>query len=307
MALPPGARLTVPVTAVVLSWNGKDDTLACLESLEQATYPELSVVVVDNASTDGSPEAVAAEFPEVRLLRLDENRGFAGGVDAGLAAALDGDPEHVLLLNNDATVEPGFLEPLVEAASADGVGAACAQILDAATAMIWYAGARYDPRRGHQGRHTGYGRPRLPAEAAPYETDRACGGAMLIPRTALEQVGPLDEALFAYAEDVDWSLRARAAGLRIVVVPASVVHHRVSMSSGGASSPDSIYYALRNGLVVAERSAPLGRFGTARRRAAAAAAFALQALGSASRAAGVRAVRAGLRDARRRRLGPRGR
>ena len=69
----------------------------------------------------------------------------------------------VLLLNNDATAEPGFLEPLVETLSADGVGAACAQILDAATGRIWYAGAPYDPRRGHQGRHTGYGDPPLPA------------------------------------------------------------------------------------------------------------------------------------------------
>ncbi len=176
-------------------------------------------------------------------------------------------PAHVLLLNNDATVEPGFLEPLVEAASAGGIGAACAQILDAATGRIWYAGASYDPRRGHQGRHTGYGDPPLPPEAPPYETERACGGAMLIPRAALESVGLLDESLFAYAEDVDWSVRARAAGLRILVVPASIVHHRVSASTGGAASPDSLYYALRNGLVVAERSARLGRVDTFRRRA----------------------------------------
>ena len=305
MALLAGARLTVPVTAVVLGWNGKEDTIACLRSLERATYPQLSVVVVDNASTDGGPEAVAAGFPSVRLLRLAENRGFAGGVNIGFEAALRGDAAHVLLLNNDATVEPGFLEPLVEAASGIGVGAACAQILDAAAGTVWYAGARYDPRRGHQGRHTGYGSPPLSRGTAPYETDRACGGAMLIPRATLEQVGPLDEELFAYAEDVEWSLRARAAGLRIVVVPASVVHHRVSASSGGASSPDSLYYALRNGLVVAERAAPLGVFRTARRRAGAAARFAAQALRSGRRLEGLRAVLAGLRDARRRRLGPR--
>ncbi|MCZ7589595.1 MAG: glycosyltransferase family 2 protein [Gaiella sp.] len=305
MAVPPGARLTAPVTAVVLSWNGREDTLACLESLAAATYPRLSVVVVDNASTDGAPGAVAGEFPDVRLIALDENRGFAGGVDVGLTAALEDGADSVLLLNNDATVEPGFLEPLVTAAAADGVGAACAQILDAATGRVWYAGATYDPRRGHQGRHTGYGLPPLPPETAPYETDRACGGAMLIPRSALERVGPLETELFAYAEDVEWSLRARAAGLRIVVVPASVVHHRVSASSGGASSPDSLYYALRNGLVVAERAAPLGRLGTARRRAEAAAAFVAQALRSRTPLEGLRAVLAGMGDARRLELGPR--
>jgi GT2 family glycosyltransferase len=115
----------------------------------------------------------------------------------------------------------------------------------------------------------------------------------------------LDEALFAYAEDVDWSVRAHAAGLRIVVVPASVVRHRVSASTGGASSPDSLYYAVRNGLVVAERAAPLGRFGTMRRRAEAAGAFVVQALRSQSRRRGLRAVAQGLRDAARKRLGPR--
>ena len=292
------------MAAVVLGWNGRDDTLACLRSLRAVTYPDLAVVVVDNASVDGGPDAVAAEFPEVTLIRLDENRGFAGGVNVGVAAALESGADVVLLLNNDAAVEAGFLEPLVEAVE-PGVGAACAQILDADGSHIWYAGAAYDPRRGHQGRHTGYGQPPLPPEVAPYETDRACGGAMLVPRSVVRLVGPLDESLFAYAEDVDWSLRARAAGLRIVVVPASVVRHRVSASTGGSSSPDSLYYALRNGLAVAERAAPLGRLGTVRRRVEAAVAFAVQALRSPSRGRGLRAVVDGLRDAARGRLGPR--
>jgi GT2 family glycosyltransferase len=298
--------VTPKIAAVVLSWNGREDTLACLRSLQNVTYPGLSTIVVDNGSTDGGPEAVATEFPDVRLLPLGENRGFAGGVNAGAEAALGDGADAVLLLNNDATVEPGFLEPLVDAVRAEGVGATCAQILDSATGRIWYAGASYDARRGHQWRHTGFGDPRLPPTTAPYETERACGGAMLIPRAALEAAGAFDETLFAYAEDVDWSLRARRAGLRIMVVPASVVHHRVSVSTGGAASPDSLYYALRNGLTVAERTAALGALGTLRRRAEAAAAFGLQALRSPRRVDGLRAVGDGLRDARRGRLGARG-
>jgi len=297
--------VTPRVTAVILSWNGRDDTLACLRSLRRATYSRLSIVVVDNGSTDGGPEAVAAEFPDHRLVSLGENRGFAGGVNAGVDTALGDGADAVLLLNNDATVEPGFLEPLVDAACTGGVGAACAQILDSATGRIWYAGATYDPRRGHQGRHTGYGDPPLPPETAPYETERACGGAMLVPRAALEAIGSLDETLFAYAEDVEWSLRARRAGRRILVVPASVVHHRVSASTGGAASPDSLYYALRNGLVVAERCAATGSLGRLRRRVVATAAFTAQALRAPRRREGLRAVRQGLRDARRHRLGPR--
>jgi GT2 family glycosyltransferase len=290
---------------VVLAWNGREDTIACLRSLLKATYPEVSVIVVDNGSTDGGPDAVEAEFPDVRVLRLGENRGFAGGVNAGLAEALSAGADFALLLNNDAEVDPGFLEPLVDAASSTSVAAACPQILEADGGRIWYAGASYDPRKGYQGRHTGYGDPPLPPTAGPYATDRACGGAMLLRRAVIEQVGVLDEGLFAYAEDVDWSMRARATGLEILVVPASLVRHRVSASSGGASSPTSLYYALRNGIIVAERYAPRGTARTWARRGAAVAATSLQALRSRERLAGLRAVADGLRDAARRRLGPR--
>ncbi len=298
--------MTARVTAVVLSWNGREETLACLRSLAATTYPALSVVVVDNDSSDGVGRAVTDAFPDVRVIRLSENRGFAGGVNAGLNVALADRADHVLLLNNDATVEPGFLEPLVAAASAAGVGAVSSQILYSEPPhLVWYAGASYDPRRGYQGRHEHYGEPRLPASVEPYATDRACGGAMLMTRAAIDRVGGLDESLFAYAEDVDWSLRARAGGLSILVVPASVVYHAVSAASGGASSPDTIYYALRNGLVVAERVAPLGRLGSARRRGEATAAFAIQALLSPRPRRGLEAVAAAMRDVRRRRLGKR--
>ena len=250
-------------------------------------------------------EAVAAAHPEVELVALVENRGFAGGVNAGIEVALAERRRARLPLEQRRHREPGALQPLVDAVDGGTVGAACSQILHEGAGTIWYAGASYDPRRGHQGRHTGYGQPALPPSTEPYATDRGCGGAMLIPRAALERVGGFDEALFAYAEDVDWSLRARAAGLAIRVVPASIVHHRVSAASGGASSPATLYYALRNGLVVAERYAPRGRARTLGRRAEAFAAFTVQALRSGSRLAGLQAVAQGARDASRHRLGPR--
>jgi hypothetical protein len=294
-----------PVTAVVLSWNGRDDTLSALASLTEATYPALSVMVVDNGSHDGSVEAVRAHHPDVRIVALPDNRGFAGGMNAGIETALAGDAAHVLLLNNDMTFEPGFVEPLVEASGAD-VAAVCAQILFAgAPSLVWFAGADYDPRRGYQGRQTGYRRAPVPASTPPYVSDRACGGAVLMSRTALELVGGFDEELFAYAEDVDWSLRARAAGLRIVVAPGSVVHHAVSASSGGEASPATIYYSLRNGLAVAERAAPLSPIGTWRRRGVALLATLAQVMITGNRRAGTRAALAGLADARAGRLGVR--
>ena len=165
-------------------------------------------------------------------------------------------------------VDPGFVEPLLAALDADDLaGASCSQILFAdLPERVWYAGANVHLERGHHGRNVGYGRPPVPSTTPPYRTDCACGGAMLISRSAIEQVGLLDEELFAYREDLDWSLRAKACGSHILVVPASIVRHKISASSGGESSPTSLYYDTRNGLVVAERHAPLGTVRTRLRR-----------------------------------------
>jgi len=299
--------VTARVTVVVLSWNGREDTMSCLRSLAGATYPALSLIVVDNGSTDGSADAVAGAFPAMDVVRLDSNRGFAGGMNVGIARAVAGGCDFVMLLNNDTEVEPGFLEALVEALEQDAsAAAACSQIvfLDR-PGTVWYAGAAFRPDRGHHGRNTGYGEPRLNPEMRPYVTDRACGGAMLLRAVALAELGDFDESLFAYAEDTDWSLRAAQRGAAVLVVPASVVRHAVSASSGGASSPDAVYYSLRNGLIVAERWAPRGMALSWARRAEAVAAHLVQAFGSGNARSGARAVFDGWRDFRAGRSGPR--
>jgi len=294
------------VAVVVLSWNGKDDTLQCLASLADVEYEPLEVIVVDNGSIDGSPEAVEAGFPAAMVIRMGENAGFSGGVNTGIEAAIGRGADAVLLLNNDMVVEPAFLGPLVSAAVDPGVAAACSQILFAAAPdRVWYAGATFRPRRGHHGRNIGFGEPPVPPSVQPYRVDCACGGAMLMSRAAIDAIGPFDEELFAYREDLDWSLRAARAGQRVVVVPASVVRHRVSASTGGESSPTSLYYDVRNGLVVSERYAPLGRVRTSLRRAESVLAHLAQGAMSRRRVEAARAVLAGWRDARRGHLGRR--
>jgi GT2 family glycosyltransferase len=279
------------VAAVVLSWNGREDTLACLRSLEGEG---VDVIVVDNASSDGTADAITG----VELIRNDRNLGYAGGMNVGIRAALERGAEAVLLLNNDVEVEPGAIAAL--AAAGDGAGAVCPVVVFAdAPERVWYAGASFDPRRGYNGRH------RTEIGDATVETERICGAAVLIPRATIESVGSFDEALFAYFEDADWSQRAREAGLQLLVTPASRVRHKVSASTGGEGSPDAIYYSVRNLLTVCERHAPLGRFGTWRRRMTAIAAFTAQALRGRRRRAGLRAVRGGWRDFRRGRTGPR--
>jgi GT2 family glycosyltransferase len=294
------------VVAVVLSWNRRDDTLACLRSLRGVGYSPVRVVVVDNGSTDGSADAVAAEFPDAELVRNDVNRGYAGGMNDGIGRALDLGADHVLLMNNDVEVDPGFVSQLVDEAGRAPDAAALSPVIVFADRpdLVWYAGAPFDPERGYNGRITGYRKP-VGQFREVIETQRAAGTALLIPRGAIERVGVFDEGLFAYSEDTDWSLRARAAGYRLLVVPAARVRHRVSQSSGGENSPATMYYGLRNALVVAERHAPLGRLGTWRRRTVLVAVHLLQALRSRRRRAALRAVAEGWRDWRRGRLGPR--
>lgn len=295
------------VVVVVLTWNGRADTLACLASLAKTSYAPVKVVVVDNGSSDGTVEAVATEHPQAELVRSEANLGFAGGNNLGLARALELGAAHVLVLNNDVEVEPEAIGALVRAAGRlDSVGALSPKILFAdPPGCIWFAGARFDPRRGYNGRQRGYGRPDGTEFGSVSETDRACGAAMLVPRAVLERVGVFDENLYLYSEDTEWSLRAREAGYRLWVVPDSRVVHQVSASAGGESSPATLYYGLRNTLTVSERHAPLGPFGTWRRRVVMLAAHGAQALLSHRRRDGLRAVRDGWRDARRGRLGPR--
>ena len=228
------------VTAVVLTWNGKEDTLACLRSLEGE---EVDVIVVDNASEDGTAEAVTG----VELIRNERNLGYAGGMNVGIQQALERGTDAVLLLNNDVEVEPGAIEALVEAA--DGVGAVCPVIVFADDPeRIWYSGARFDPRHGYNGRH------RTDEPAGPRETERICGAAVLIPARSWKGRG-LRRGPLRHVEDADWSLRAREGGNRLVVEPRSRVRHKVSASTGGEGSDSALYYSTRNTLAVCERRA----------------------------------------------------
>ena len=290
----------------MLTWNGREDTLASLATLERATYEPLVTVVVDNGSSDGTADEIRRRHPSVELVEHGRNLGFPGGVNSGIARARELGARHVILLNNDTEVDPGFVEPLVAAAESGRVAAVCSKVFfieprDA----IWFAGADYDPRRGYQGRPRGHGARDSERFAGVTETDRICGASVLINGAALDELGPFDEDLFFYTEDVDWSLRARERGWRLLVVPDSKIWHRVSAVSGGEGSPVPIYYNLRNSLAVVERHAPLGPFGTWRRRLVLVLTHALLAARRSWRREGLRAVWDAWRDFRAGRFGER--
>jgi GT2 family glycosyltransferase len=286
----------VKLVAVVLNWNGGDDTLAALASLAG-----IETICVDNGSTDGSDDTVAQRFPDVELLRLHENRGFAGGNNAGIRRALERGADWVLLLNNDAVAEPGIGDALLRAAAArPDAGLLACKVLFEDGRTVQYAGATFNAVLGYSGRPRGHGEP--DTFHAGGDTGRADGAAMAISRAAAEHA-LLDEKLFAYVEDVDLSLNVRANGFAVVFVPDAVVRHKGSASTGGTSSTHNLYYDTRNTILVAERYRPLPVRWP--RRLVVVTAHLVQAARHPNRSEAVQAVLEGWRDARVRRSGQR--
>lgn len=291
--------------AVVLNWDGREDTLRCLQSLRD-TRGALSVVCVDNGSSDGSQQAIRERFPDVELIEAGANLGYCGGNNLGIRRALELGASWVMLVNNDAAVAADVVEGFEQAARERpraGILAGKVYFWDRPE-TIWFAGQRVRELLGYSGRPRGYGRSDGPAYRRLVPTGRAVGALMAISREAIEAVGLLDEELFAYVEDVDWALRVRAAGFEVVLVPQARAWHRVSASTGGErASTHTLYYGVRNTVVVLERRRPLGALGTGLRRAAIASSFALHAATRSDRRAALAAVREGFADARAGRLG----
>ncbi len=285
------------LVAVVVNWNGREDTPRALASLRG-----IETICVDNGSTDGSDGLVERDFPEVELLRAGENLGFAGGSNLGIRRALERGADWVLLLNNDAVAGPGLAEALERAAAArpDAGLLACTIHAGLEGDALQYAGATFNTLLGYSGRVS-----RRPADVRLRDVGRADGAALAVSRAAVEAAGPFDESLFAYVEDVEWSLRIRAAGFAVVLVPDARVWHRGSASTGGAASTANLYYDTRNTIAVCERHRPLPRGLTALRRGVVVGAHLLQAAGRPHRREAVAAVLAGWRDVRRGALGRR--
>jgi GT2 family glycosyltransferase len=294
---------------IVLSWNGREDTLACLRSLQAALDDDTAVVVVDNASDDGSAAAVREQFPDVDVVENERNLGFSGGNNVGIRHALEHGARWVVLVNNDAVLAPDAIVALRATARARPKAGILAGKLffDEPRERIWFAGQRFWPAIGYSGRPRGYGRPDAPRYRRPGRTDRAAGAFMAVSREAIEAVGVLDDALFAYVEDVDWSLRARAAGFDVLFVPAAVARHRVSASTGGErASTHALYYGVRNTIAVCERHLPLPQPLHQLRRWLILGVFVFQAVAlSEGRRSFLAAVRDGYRDARAGRFGER--
>jgi GT2 family glycosyltransferase len=301
-----GCAVRTPrIGVIVLTWNSHAYTAECLRSLAAQTTPH-DVYVVDNASTDGSAQAIAREFPRVHLIVNAENMGFAGGNNVGLAAAFAEGADAALVLNSDTRLEPDTLEHLTEAVTTHPeAGIFCPLILFAAPPHdVWFAGATIRPWRGSSV-HTPYGAARETIPPGIRPIARGTGSAMLISRACYERIGGFDAPLFMYFEDVDYSLRARRQGFVVLLVTRAVVYHHVSISSGGPKSPTAMYYMARNATVVMDGHYPLPTPLRWLRHVIIALILLAYLVRPPQALSQMRDVIAGCRDARRGRLGPR--
>lgn len=246
------------VYVVILTWNGRADTLACLRSLVPVWDDCTIGVVVDNGSSDGTPEAVRSEFAGIEVIETGANLGFTGGNNVGLRHALSRGADYVLLLNNDTVVDPLFLrEMLAVAAISEQVGFVSPKIyfLDPPD-LLWFAGARYSTSTGY-GRVTGYREFDRGQYDDIHAIDRPCGCAVLVSRRLCREAGLMDDGLFLYLDEVEWMFRARRHGFKAYFAPKAKVWHKVSASVGRENHPDAFYYGVRNTLYVLNKHAPV--------------------------------------------------
>ncbi len=234
-------------SVIIPVWNGIEYLADCLEALLAQDYPDFEVITVDNASTDGSADFIAENYPQVRLMRNERNLGFAGGCNVGIRMA-EGDA--LVLLNQDTEVHSGWLNALVKTVSSDDtigiVGGKCLY----PDGTLQHAGGYLDAQGG--GHHYGYREANSDQFERRREVTFVTGANLAISRSALDVVGELDEQFSpAYYEDVDLCLRARNAGLRVLYEPQAIVTHKeASMLAGEGREKMYLFHNNRLHLVL---------------------------------------------------------
>ena len=239
------------VCIVVVNWNGWEHTVRCLDSLRRLDYPTHRVIVVDNGSTDGSPERIRAFGPDIELIECTKNLGFAGGSNIGIRLALERGADYVWVLNNDIVVEPGTLSALISVGrSRQGIGVV--------GAAIWRLAAGAEPGPETEA-FRWQGEYRVPSPcpeqssaqaAAGHTVDDVAASSALLDTVMLREIGLFDERFFHYWEDAELCVRARQAGWLVAHACRARIWHTVG-GSLPTESAQAQYYFVRNWLLFA--------------------------------------------------------
>lgn len=237
-------------SVVIPNWNGKHFLQTCLDALRAQTFTDMEVIVVDNASHDGSQDYIREQYPEVRLIELPANRGFTGACNTGIEAATG---EFIALLNNDTEADPNWVQAVI-----DGFERHPDAGIAASRMML------FDERHKFHAAGDFYRVDGLPGNRGVWQMDEgqfdreeyvfsACGGASIYRRHMLEDIGLLDDDFYFSVEDIDLGWRAQLAGYRCIYLPQALVYHKLSATGGGVTAS---YYVGRNTLYVLMKDYP---------------------------------------------------
>lgn len=242
------------ISIISINYDHPEVTCQMLDSLRRITYPNIEILIVDNASPNDDPSIIPQNYPEIIFIKLDKNLGFAGGNNVAIHKAKG---EYILLLNNDTEVTPGFLEPLVEKCMHNkdmGVVSPKIRFFNMPDTLQFAEGIT--PINMFTGRSKGIGFG--VKDTGQFEVDSESayghGAAMMVPRTVIEKVGLMADIYFLYYEEVDWCHRITQAGYKIYYVHNSLVYHKESISTG-RQSPTKIFYMNRARILFMRRNA----------------------------------------------------
>lgn len=240
------------ITIIIPNYNGIEFIEKCLISLENQTFEDIDVIVVDNGSTDGSREIVEDRFPEVTCIALPVNTGFCGAVNTGI---IESDSPYILLLNNDTEAAPEFTQNLYQAIQEDK------NIFSVCGKMVQYHHRNYLDDTGNYYCALGWAFARgknRPVTRYNKTTPvfASCAGAAIYRRDILDQIGYFDENHFAYLEDIDIAYRARIWGFRNIYTPDAVVYHVGSGSSGSLYNDFKVKHSSRNSIYLIYKNMP---------------------------------------------------
>lgn len=260
------------VAIIIVNWNGREDTVECLTSVNKLKTDKADVrtIVVDNGSADDSVAIIKEKFPWVEVVENHKNLGFSGGNNIGIRSALAAGAQYVWLLNNDTVVDEESLGWLLGAIGVMTIGVAGSKIYfypgrefhkeryqkSERGKVLWYAGGLIDWKNMYAS-HRGVDEIDRGQYEEVVETEFVTGCSMLVKREVFEKIGLLDERFFLYLEDLDFCLRAKRAGFKLIYTPSSKLWHKNAGSTDRPGHALHQYYFTRNRLLIGMRYAPL--------------------------------------------------
>ena len=251
------------IAIIVLNFNGLQDTLDCLDSIRRLEKGKntVEIIVVDNASTDGSVEAIS-KLKDIDLITNEKNTGYSGGNNIGIKRALERQSDWILIINNDTIVDAGLIKSLITATKqadiiypkiyfAPGFEFHKSRYKKSEQGrVIWYAGGRID-WQNVIGTHMGVDEVDAGQFSKRQDLDLATGACMFVNRKVFDTIGFFDEKYFLYLEDMDFSVRAKQVGFKIIFEPKAIIWHKNAGTTGGSGSTLQDYYITRNRLLFA--------------------------------------------------------